>query len=81
MASRSVPISCWAIQCSKVGFWVVHQRNQPRRLAPGVASGIGAQQPKAFCRLAAELAQRIGSGARIRTLNLAVNRSLNPVQK
>ena len=28
-----------------------------------------------------ELAQRIGSGAGIRTLNLAVNRSLRPVQK
>jgi len=35
---------------------------------------------EAFRDLSAELAQRFGSGTGIRTLNLAVNRSLLPVQ-
>ncbi len=38
-------------------------------------------QPKAFWDLSAELAHEIGSGVGIRTLNLAVNRSAQPVQK
>lgn len=46
----------------------------------------GAQLPKAFGRLATELAhtkvaQEIGSGTEIRTPNLAANGSLRPVQK
>src|SRR6266581_464794 len=36
-------------------------------------------QPKAFWDLSAELAHEIGSGVGIRTLNLAVNRSAQPV--
>ena len=38
-------------------------------------------QPKAFSDLSAELAHENGSGAGTRTLNLAVNRSPQPVQK
>jgi len=37
-------------------------------------------QPKAFWDLSAELAQDTGSGTGIRTLNLAVNRSLQTDQ-
>jgi len=39
------------------------------------------RQPKAFWDLSPELAQQIGSGLGIRTLNLAVNRSLPLAQK
>jgi hypothetical protein len=38
-------------------------------------------QLKLFCRASAESAHGFGSGAGIRTLNLAVNRSLHHVQK
>ncbi len=38
-------------------------------------------QPGLFCRASAESAHQIGSGPGIRTLNLAVNRSLQAVQQ